>query len=98
MWEGRRNNHTDLASLLVANTVTGAATLFRREIADLALPFPETSGLQFHDHWLGCVALAAGDVAYVDGPLYDYVQHGGAVFGDVTSPAARGAARPRHVG
>jgi Glycosyl transferase family 2 len=84
LWRGRRNNHTDLVSLLVANTITGAATLFRRELADLALPFPDTPGLQFHDHWLGLVALAAGEIAYVDRPLYDYVQHGGAVFGDVS--------------
>jgi glycosyl transferase family 2 len=90
LWDGRRNNHTDLASLLVANSVTGAATLFRREIARLALPFPETPGLQFHDHWLGLVALAAGDVAYVDRPLYDYVQHAGAIFGEV-SQQRRGA-------
>jgi hypothetical protein len=83
MWSGRRNNHTNLASLLVANTITGAATLFRREVAELALPFPETPGLQFHDHWLGLVALASGDVAYVDRPLYDYVQHPGAVFGNL---------------
>ena len=76
LWQGRRNNHTNLASLLVANTITGAATLFRREVAELALPFPDTPGLQFHDHWLGLVALAAGDIAYVDRPLYDYVQHG----------------------
>ena len=39
-WEGRRNNHTNLASLLVANTVTGAATLMRREVVERALPFP----------------------------------------------------------
>jgi hypothetical protein len=85
MWKGRRINHTDLASLLVANSVTGAATLFRRHIARLALPFPDSPGLQFHDHWIGLVALAAGDVAYVDRPLYDYVQHPGAVFGEVSS-------------
>jgi hypothetical protein len=84
MWVGRRNNHTDLASLLVANSVTGAAALLRREIAELARPFPDTPGIQFHDHWLGLVALAAGDVAYVDRPLYDYVQHAGAVFGEVS--------------
>jgi glycosyltransferase involved in cell wall biosynthesis len=95
MWRGRRNNHTDLATLLVANSVTGAAALFRREVAELALPFPDTPGLQFHDHWLGLVALAAGDVAYVDRPLYDYVQHRGAVFGEVSSGsgARRGGAR-----
>ena len=87
MWRGRRNNHTSLASLLVANSITGAATLFRRPVLELALPFPDTPGLQFHDHWLGLVALATGEIAYVDRPLYDYVQHRGAIFGEV---AARG--------
>ncbi len=100
MWTGRRNNHTDVTSLLVANSITGAATLFRREVADIAMPFPETPGMQFHDHWLGLVALAAGEIAYVDRPLYDYVQHSGAIFGDVSggSPgadAARAAIRAR---
>ena len=84
LWEGRSNNHTSLASMLVANTVTGAAALFRTDLLDVALPFPDTPGFQFHDHWLGVVALATGDVAYVDRPLYDYVQHAGAVFGDVS--------------
>ncbi len=93
MWAGRRNNHTDITSLLVANSITGAATLIRRDIADLALPFPDSPGLQFHDHWLGLVALAAGDVAYVDRPLYDYVQHEKAVFGDVTQTRRRARRR-----
>jgi glycosyltransferase involved in cell wall biosynthesis len=84
LWVGRRNNHTDLAALLVANSVTGAATLMRREVAELAVPFPEPPGVQFHDHWLGLVALTMGDIAYVDRPLYDYVQHRGAVFGEVS--------------
>ncbi len=56
----RRNNYTNLASLLIANTVTGAASLFRRELLDVALPFPEPPGDQFHDHWLGLVALSTG--------------------------------------
>jgi glycosyltransferase involved in cell wall biosynthesis len=85
MWRGRRNNHTDLASLLVANTITGAAALMRREVVQRALPFPDPPGLQHHDHWLGLVALSSGDIAYVDRPLYDYVQHDGAVFGHVSS-------------
>ncbi|MFL5827675.1 MAG: glycosyltransferase [Thermoleophilaceae bacterium] len=84
LWSGRRNNHTDLASLLVANSITGAASLFRREVMQAALPFPDPPGIDFHDHWIGLVALASGDVAYVDRPLYDYVQHRGAVFGEVT--------------
>ena len=83
LWERRRNNHTDLTSLLVANTVTGAATLLRRSVVELALPFPNAPGVVFHDHWLALVALASGGIAYVDRPLYDYVQHAGAVFGEV---------------
>jgi glycosyltransferase involved in cell wall biosynthesis len=81
----RRNNYTNLASLLIANTVTGAASLFRRELLDLALPFPQPPGDQFHDHWLGLVALSTGRIAYVDRPLYDYVQHGGATLGHVAA-------------
>ena len=80
-WRGRRNNHTNLASLLLANTVTGAASLFRRELLDLVLPFPEPVGNPFHDQWIAAVALAVGAIAYVDRPLYDYVQHGGAARG-----------------
>jgi glycosyltransferase involved in cell wall biosynthesis len=91
LWRGRANNHENLASMLIANTITGAASLFRRELIELAVPFPDTPGFQFHDHWLAVVALAAGPVAYVDRPLYDYVQHPGAVFGDVTHGAG---ARP----
>jgi len=58
--------------------------MFRRELLELALPFPDTPGFQFHDHWLAVMALAAGRVSYVERPLYDYVQHSGAVFGHVT--------------
>jgi glycosyltransferase involved in cell wall biosynthesis len=84
MWQGRRNNHDDIVSMLVANSITGASTMFSRELLEVALPFPDTPGFQFHDHWLAVVALACGRVAYVDRPLYDYVQHPGAVFGHVT--------------
>jgi glycosyltransferase involved in cell wall biosynthesis len=83
----RRNNYTNLASLLIANTVTGAASLFRGELLDVALPFPEPPGDQFHDHWVGLVALSTGRIAYVDRPLYDYVQHEGAALGHVAANA-----------
>ncbi len=80
-WRDRRNNYTDLASLLLANTVTGAASLFRRELLELVLPFPEPVGDPFHDQWIAATALATGRIAYVKRPLYDYVQHGGAARG-----------------
>jgi len=80
-WQRRRNNYTDLASLLLSNTVTGAASLFRRELLDLVLPFPEPVGDPFHDQWIASVALATGRIAYIDRPLYDYVQHGAGALG-----------------
>ena len=80
-WERRRNNHTDLLSLLVANSVTGAASLLRRELLADALPFPPAQFAHFHDHWLALVALSLGEIGYVDRPLYDYVQHGEASLG-----------------
>jgi glycosyltransferase involved in cell wall biosynthesis len=85
LWRGRRNNQTNLASLLISNTIVGAACLFRRRAIEHALPFPDGPGWQFHDHWLALVAMALGDVIYVDRPLYDYVQHPGAVLGRAAS-------------
>jgi hypothetical protein len=80
-WSRQRRRRSDFASLLVTNTVTGAASLFHRELLDSALPFPRLPGDPYHDHWLALVALAEGEIAYVPQPLYDYVQHGGAVLG-----------------
>jgi glycosyltransferase involved in cell wall biosynthesis len=80
-WDTRRNNHADLLSQLVANAVTGAASLFPRDLLDDALPFPPGPWRNFHDHWLGLVALSTGTIAYVDRPLYDYVQHSTATIG-----------------
>ena len=91
-WTERRNNHTNFASLLLANTVTGAASLFRREVLDDALPFPPRLARAFHDHWIALVAMARGELAYLGEPLYDYVQHERAVIGH--SQANR---RPRSV-
>ena len=90
-WSRRRTNHSNLASLLISNTITGAASLFRRELIDRLLPFPPELGRQWHDHWIALVALATGRVEYVDRPLYDYVQHHAAVVGH----AAANEPRPR---
>jgi hypothetical protein len=80
-WGERGNNHSSMLSLLVANAVTGAASLFPRALLDDALPFPPAQFAHFHDHWIALTALARGDIRYVDRPLYDYVQHGSATLG-----------------
>jgi glycosyltransferase involved in cell wall biosynthesis len=87
-WSDRENSYDNLASLLITNTVTGAASLFRRDLLDLALPFPRPPGEQYHDHWLALVALASGRIAYVDRPLYDYVPHGAATLGHAAATRA----------
>jgi hypothetical protein len=80
-WGLRRNNHEDMAALLITNSVTGAASLFPRALLDDALPFPPAQFAHFHDHWIALCARATGAIRYVDRPLYDYVQHGGAFVG-----------------
>jgi hypothetical protein len=91
LWTGRRHEKANIASLLVANTAPGAAMLFRPELLRRAVPFPVVPGFPFHDHWLALAGLAGGRLAYVDRPLYDYVQHGGAVQGVVAAQVrARG--------
>ena len=80
-WDTRRNNYTDLPALMVANTVTGAASLFRASLLADVLPFPRQVGPAFHDHWIALVALVKGGIGYVDRPLYDYVQHKTGVIG-----------------
>lgn len=95
MWVGRSNNRTSLASMLVANTVTGAASLIRRDVVERALPFPDCPGIEFHDHWLALVALASGRLRYVDRPLYDYVQHPEAILGRVVGADASARRRRR---
>ena len=83
LWEGRRNNSTNFASLLISNTIVGASCLVRRRVIEQATPFPFGPGWDFHDHWLALVAMAIGDIAYVDRPLYDQVQHPDAILGRV---------------
>lgn len=74
-WVQRPSNCTDLAAMLLTNSVTGASAVFRRSVLELALPLPDRIGDLHHDHWIACVALAAGKLKWVNRPLYDYIQH-----------------------
>ena len=61
-----------LRTFLRRNLVTGATTAFRRELLELAGPFPDA---WVHDEWLGIVAAATGGVRLLREPLVDYRQH-----------------------
>jgi glycosyltransferase involved in cell wall biosynthesis len=68
----------------------GHAMLFRRELVELCLPFPD---LVTHDFWLGFTATCHGAIRYVDEPLVLYRQHRGNAIG--ADMGARKAGRPR---
>lgn len=92
-WTDRDNGANDMGDLLVTNVVTGAASVLRRRVLDVALPFPPEVDGSYHDHWLALCALALGDIAYVDRPLVDYVQHGANVVGHAQRRPAPGTPR-----
>jgi hypothetical protein len=90
-WSDRKNNYSKLDVLLVANTITGAASFFRASLLDLILPFPERIGDAYHDHWVALVAFLGGDIRYVDEPLYDYRQHGENIIGQTVFENDKGS-------
>jgi SAM-dependent methyltransferase len=92
-WVGRDNNFTSFTSMLLANTVTGAAAMFRRELVEALLPFPQRIGDSYHDHWLALTAMSTGKIGHVARPLQDYVQHQGNVLGHFVGTGARTRAR-----
>jgi glycosyltransferase involved in cell wall biosynthesis len=59
--------------LLRRNLVTGAATMFRRELASLAVPIAMG---WLHDEWLAIVAAALDRLDLIAESLIDYRQHG----------------------
>ncbi len=79
-WTSRSNYWEDINDVLVANSVTGAACLFHRRVLDLAMPFPDVSGL-YHDHWLALCSLALGKIEFIPTALHRYVQHDQNVLG-----------------
>jgi glycosyltransferase involved in cell wall biosynthesis len=89
LWATRENNYTDLETLLYANTVTGAATVFRASLLDDLLPFPNLPGDAYHDHWIACVALTKGTIGYVAEPLYSWLQHEGNACGFASTQPAK---------
>lgn len=91
-WTRRSNQWRDIAGMLIANTVTSAASVIDPSLLHVALPPPQTFAKTFHDQWLAVCALAMGEIAYVDAPLYDYVQHEGQ---DIGYRTARGPAWAR---
>lgn len=66
--------HDPLAALLRRPMVTGCTVTFRRELLDVALPFPPGEHLQ-HDRWLAQCASASGPLVAIPRTLVDYRVH-----------------------
>lgn len=78
-----------IEALLRRNLVTGATTVFRRELLERATPFPPE---WVHDEWLATIAAATGRVDLTDRTLIDYRQHGANQIG-ATRLGLRGKVR-----
>lgn len=74
-------------AFLFANSVSGHASLLRRELFDRARPFPNRV---YHDWWLALCAAGGNGVGYLDRPLVRFRRHA-----DAYSPMGKSAAAAR---
>ncbi len=72
--------YTDPVPFIIGNTVAGHASIFRKDLAKIALPFPS---IIIHDWWLAFAASTLGPVQYIDRPLVQYRQHADSVIGAI---------------
>lgn len=84
-WENRKNHYKNLEPLILANTITGAASVFKSSLLEKILPFPERVGDSYHDWWVGLCSYMDGNIKYINEPLYDYVQHSLNIIGQSES-------------
>jgi len=85
-WVNRKQSYGSLAGLLLANVATGMSMLFKQPLGELALPFPATPHLTYHDHWIALLAESRASLKYISDPLVQYIQHGGNHTGALAPP------------
>ncbi len=72
----RKEHSPNVHSILknyIHNNFIGCAMAIRRDVLELALPFPAT--ISMHDWWLGSCAIALGEVRYLRSPSLLYRRH-----------------------
>lgn len=80
-WDRRSNHFKSQSTLMIANTVSGSAALFRQSLIKKILPFPARLGNAFHDHWLALIASIDHKLSYCSEALQAYIQHRSNVTG-----------------
>ena len=79
-----------VAELLLQNQVSGGFAVIRRDVLDVALPFPRFhTSSQYPDHWLGVCAAALSGYRVLDEVIHDYVQHGENLVGEALEAPRR---------
>ncbi|MDO9219960.1 MAG: glycosyltransferase family 2 protein [Thiobacillus sp.] len=82
-----RHSRPGVLHNLWKNTYLGCCMAFRRELLQIALPFPNR--IPMHDMWLGMIAEIHGGTCFVPEPLLLYRRHGG----NASDTAGRSTAR-----
>ena len=72
-YQGLEITRNKFTNIVISNLVTGCTALFNEELAQIALPIPDTAIM--HDWWLALIASAFGRVIHIDMPLVEYRQH-----------------------
>lgn len=69
-----KTRHKGVISNIIHNNFLGCCMAFRKELLDLALPFPKDMAM--HDIWLGICASAFYSVVFIPDKLIKYRRHG----------------------
>lgn len=90
-WSGATNRGQVLSAFgSDASLTTGALTVYKRELGELALPVPE--GIVGHDQWLHHIALLIGKRLVISDVLQSVRRHAANTSGGITS-SLRGVSR-----
>lgn len=82
-----RQSHPGVLHNLWKNSYLGCCMAFRRELLQVALPFPRR--IPMHDMWLGMIAETHGGTCFVPVPLLLYRRHGGNASDTANKSTAR---------
>ena len=72
-YQGLDVRRSGFGQLLVSNLVTGCTMFINEALAEKAVPVPPEAVM--HDWWLGLVAAAFGEIAFLPEQLVEYRQH-----------------------
>ncbi len=75
--EQRQIDRLTSQDIIFRNIVTGCSTVFKKEILNWALPFPDNNKQLYfhHDQWLALAALQQGKIISISSALIQYRQH-----------------------